>query len=65
MSVIDMHAVAAHRELNLVDDALPGGFDAEHFTRLKNVVGRSGPEVNSRSSHDVLQPVAFNQKVVP
>lgn len=59
-----MDAVAAHSELDFVDDALSSRFNTEHLTCLQDVVRRCLLVVNAGRAHYFTQAVAFNQELV-
>ena len=55
VSNIDMHAMALHSVLDLVDDRLSGCLNAQHLLHLENVVGLSFFEVDTWSRHHLLK----------
>ena len=66
MAVIDVDTIAAKHKAKLIDQALPGGFDAKDVEHLDVVVGDCLRCINLAQAHDLRQSraIRLNHPVV-
>ena len=61
VAVVDVHAVRAHRELDLVHRGLACGLDAQHLLHLHDVRRACRLATQALDPHDRLQPHALDE----